>query len=426
MVILSQNDIYSVELSSLIADYDRRTLIDLYMPIVGYQAICIYFCLWSEAENQKVSGVNNHEYLLVKMHISTGAFIDERKKLEAIGLLKTYLKKENDCNFYTYRLLAPKTPHKFFDDTLLYGLLIKYLGEKASLKLKLSYQLNLKEINGDEISASFGEVFKPNYDDDVFKKAMVVKENLIDRIQSKVDFEFNFERFINMIKTSSQISETVFTKKVLKEIERLVALYGIDEESAALAFIESYDFKREKGDRIDFKRLTTIFQEDMKYPFLHRKKEYKDNTVSSNTPIAKKINLMETMSCKDFLRILQNNTMPVASDLKIIDDLSSNLQLKPAVINAILDYTLQKNHNVLSRPYIEKIAASISREKIDTAYDTMNFLNSKSKKKAKKVDVKLDENTTSSNHNIEDDRLSDEERSQLLKELLEDEDDGKN
>ena len=172
MVILSQNDIYSVELSSLIADYDRRTLIDLYMPIVGYQAICIYFCLWSEAENQKVSGVNNHEYLLVKMHISTGAFIDERKKLEAIGLLKTYLKKENDCNFYTYRLLAPKTPHKFFDDTLLYGLLIKYLGEKASLKLKLSYQLNLKEINGDEISASFGEVFKPNYDDDVFKKAM--------------------------------------------------------------------------------------------------------------------------------------------------------------------------------------------------------------------------------------------------------------
>lgn len=426
MVILSQNDIYSVELSSLIADYDRRTLIDLYMPIVGYQAICIYFCLWSEAENQKVSGVNNHEYLLVKMHISTGAFIDERKKLEAIGLLKTYLKKENDCNFYTYRLLAPKTPHKFFDDTLLYGLLIKYLGEKASLKLKLSYQLNLKEINGDEISASFGEVFKPNYDDDVFKKAMVVKENLIDRIQSKVDFEFNFERFINMIKTSSQISETVFTKKVLKEIERLVALYGIDEESAALAFIESYDFKREKGDRIDFKRLTTIFQEDMKYPFLHRKKEYKDNTVSSNTPIAKKINLMETMSCKDFLRILQNNTMPVASDLKIIDDLSSNLQLKPAVINAILDYTLQKNHNVLSRPYIEKIAASIAREKIDTAYDTMNFLNSKSKKKAKKVDVKLDENTTSSNHNIEDDRLSDEERNQLLKELLEDEDDGKN
>lgn len=426
MVILSQNDIYSVELSSLIADYDRRTLIDLYMPIVGYQAICIYFCLWSEAENQKVSGVNNHEYLLVKMHISTGAFIDERKKLEAIGLLKTYLKKENDCNFYTYRLLAPKTPHKFFDDTLLYGLLIKYLGEKASLKLKLSYQLNLKEINGDEISASFGEVFKPNYDDDVFKKAMVVKENLIDRIQSKVDFEFNFERFINMIKTSSQISETVFTKKVLKEIERLVALYGIDEESAALAFIESYDFKREKGDRIDFKRLTTIFQEDMKYPFLHRKKEYKDNTVSSNTPIAKKINLMETMSCKDFLRILQNNTMPVASDLKIIDDLSSNLQLKPAVINAILDYTLQKNNNVLSRPYIEKIAASIAREKIDTAYDTMNFLNSKSKKKAKKVDVKLDENTTSSNHNIEDDRLSDEERSQLLKELLEDEDDGKN
>lgn len=381
MVILSTQDFYKVKLSSLIADYDKDTLTSLYQPLIGHTALSVYFTLWSEAKKQDLKSLTMHENLLVSMQIATGEFIEARKKLEAVGLLRTYLKKSNDVNLYYYELYAPKTPNGFFDDALLFGLLIKYVGEKSANRLRSIYGISIDLDRGDDVSSTFGEVFKPDFNDNVFLKAINNKDKIIDRRQSKIDSEFNFGRFINKIKESSQINDSVFTKEVLKEIERLTALYGIDEETAALRVIDVFDANRPNGEKIDFKKLIEMFQEDVKYPFLNTIKKESPNLNSGDSNLAKKINLMETISPKDYLRILQNNTQPVKPDLRLIDDLSSNLKLPNCVINAIIDYVLTKNDNVLSRALTEKVASSLAREGVTTTIDAMEFLNKTKKKK---------------------------------------------
>ena len=129
MVILSNSDMFDIKVSSLLADYDRETITNLYQPIIGYTALAVYFTFWREAKNQKIISLSSHEQLFLRMKIAPGDFIEARKLLEAVGLVKTRLEKVNGFSIYHYQLFAPKTPSKFFDDTLLYGLFIQNLGE---------------------------------------------------------------------------------------------------------------------------------------------------------------------------------------------------------------------------------------------------------------------------------------------------------
>ena len=159
MVILSQNDMFDIKVSSLLADYDRDTITNLYQPIIGYTALAVYFTFWSESENQKIVSLSSHEEILLRMKISTGEFIEARKQLEAVGLVKTKLEKANNISIYHYVLYAPKTPSKFFNDALLYGLLIQNLGESLANKIKRVYETNVKQSEGEDISATFNDVF---------------------------------------------------------------------------------------------------------------------------------------------------------------------------------------------------------------------------------------------------------------------------
>ena len=96
--------------------------------------------------------------------------------------------------------------------------------------------------------------------------------------------------------------------------------------------------------------------------------------------------MFKSKSPKAFLGILQNGTKPALPDLRLIEDIAIKFQLNNGVINALIDYVLTSNNNVLSRALCEKIAASIAREGVQTALDTMNYLksiNEKGKTKTK-------------------------------------------
>ena len=143
-----------------------------------------------------------------------------------------------------------------------------------------------------------------------------------------------------------------------------------------------------------------MFREDVKYPFLNQKKEsqYQPNLNTGDSSLAKKINLMETISPKDYLQIMQNNTKPVNADLNLIDDISKNLHLPNPVINALIDFVLITQNNTFPRAYSEKIAASLARSNIKTTIDAMEFLNSVSsgattykKRIKKKTDTESEE-----------------------------------
>lgn len=404
MIVLSKNDFLEVKLMSLFADYDVETLTNLYQPIIGYQAFSLYFSLLIEANNQKISSMISHEYLFNRMQIQPGDFVEARKTLEAIGLVRTYVQKIQGSNIYTYNIYAPKTPKSFFDNALLFGLLVKYIGEKESSLLKSIYSYEFSNEKGEEITSSFQSVFHPDFDNPIFASVLANKANIVDRVNGKIALGFSYEAFFEALSSISQISSSAFTKKEMKEIERLSSLFGISEESAANYVSDLYNPHEEKGERIDFESLTKAFANDNNYHFLKMKRnENRPNLVSGNTDLANKINGMETISPKDYLSILQNGTKVASADLNLINDLSYSFHLTNGVINAIVDFVLTVNHNVLSRAYCEKVAASIARENITTTIDAMNYLNrtNRNKKSKKKIEEVVEDKTDKEDENSE-------------------------
>lgn len=390
MKVLAHQDFLEVRLASMIADYDRDTLSNLYQPMIGFEALSLYMTLWSEANNEKVSPLCTHEQVFLRMRMPASAFVDARKYLEATGLLKTFVSEGNDFKIYHYELYAPKSPSGFFDDTLLYGMLIRSIGESNANRLKKIYVLDTHQDYGKEITASFAEVFHPELNDSSFVEAAESKGGVKGRNRGKIKGAFSYEQFFNSLKEISQLKESAFRKEEMKEIERLSTLNGVDENEAANLVNQVYDLEKPKGQRLDFEKLASLMQEKTNYKYRYKGKSNNDgpNLNTGTSDLARKINLMETKAPKDYLAYLQDGTKPATADLRLIDDLSKNYHLPNPVINAVVDYVLAKADNVLSRAYAEKVAASLVRENARTAVDAMNYLRKVDKKTRGKKQIK--------------------------------------
>lgn len=395
MIVLKDKDFLEVKQASLVADYDRDILVNLYEPIIGFAGLATYFTLLAEANNQRTLSVITHDVLFEKMKITVGQFVDARKLLEGIGLLKTYLSSTTGAKIYHYEVFAPRSPKDFFDNTLLYGMLIKAIGSVEAGKMKSLYKFETADNKGDEISSSFVDAYKPDFEDPAFGTALNNNSKMVGRRGAHIDYEFSFEKFFEFINAQSQISSQAFTKKDMKEIERITTLYGLDEQTAANAVVAIYNPAAGKGKHVDFEQLAKNLQEETRFSISSLRRKNSKIQVESNSDLAKKINFMESTSPAKFLSALQNGTKPATPDLKLINDISSGFGLSNGVINALIDYTLQTNNNILSKNYVEKVAASLAREGVSNAIDAMNYLNKV--KKGNRKETKKDEFSEPSN-----------------------------
>jgi len=421
MIVLKNSDLLEVKLKSLIADYDRDTLVTLYQPLVGYAAISLYFTLWTEANNQKITLVGTHEQILSRMGIQSGDFVKARKFLESLGLLKSTMEKSGDSALYRYELYAPKTPREFFNDTLLYGLLIKYLGEKEASKLKNIYVNENEQNNGSDISASFGEMFHPDFEDRSFTKALEEKnENVSGRKKAKVGKEFNLETFFDYLSKICQFESKTYSDKEIKMICKLSLLFGIDEATAADRVSKRTDIHQNKGNRLIEKDLIKDFKDEIIFKGPTKtKRDFNKGIISSDSEMATLIKFYETHSPKEFLSYLQNGTQPAPSDLNIAYDLGLKFDLPTSVINVILFYALNTNNNILSKSFCEKIAASLARENIRTAIDAINYINENNNSYKRGLSSSSKENSKKEQANVEE-QISDKEAEEKWNELLSD------
>lgn len=369
---ISEKDIYEIRLASLVSNIDKDVVLELYQPIIGSSATILYLTLLKQRRNEDDEDIIfTHNILLSSMQIAPGAFLSARHILEGVGLLRTYQKDEKDMSLLIYTLYAPLSPKEFFDDVLFKGLLIQSVGEKEAKRLAFHYRVDLSIPKGyKETTSSFVDVFNPNFEDSSFRKN--IKDNIVGHTSGRVQIKFSYDLFFKYLEENSQIQRSAFTKKDIDEIERLATLFSLNETTMASIVINDYD--PNNTSHINYASLAEKAKEQVRFPFLQKKTNSKSN-VTSDSILAKKIRLMEETSPSDWLSLLQQNTKPATSDLNIVLKLSTNYALSNGIINALIDYVLTKNNNVLSLNYCEKIAASLLREGITTTIDAMNYLN---------------------------------------------------
>lgn len=413
---------YEVRFSSVIASSDVIFLTNFYLPIIGTNAFALYFSFYTSGLNKDYIEDDTFDTLASKLGISLNELEVALHRLEGVGLVKTLAKNLNETSTsFIISLKQPKDPKSFFDDVILLGTLKKILGVKEMNRLVNIYTKRKNPDDYKDNSLSFEEVYNPDFDDMNYLNARNSFNKMFGRNASKLSINFNLallkEKLFALL---PNLKRNAISEEEFDEIARIATLYGVQEEDCAERLSSSINLENKPGEMIDFNQ----FNNDLKWDVSHlpsrvrRNKKQKMNYFSNNQ-LGAKLRLLESVAPSQYLSFRQNGTAPVESDLLLIDELSKNLHLLPSVINALIDYCLERNDNVLARNYVMKVGSTLAREDIDNALDAMNYLykiDKKAHKRQKKSSKEVDTSEEINNGTIIEETNKEEERS--LDELL--------
>jgi len=410
----SVTDLYEVRQLGLVSDVEKLSLIELYQPLIGVNAVGLFNTLLLDPSNF-ANSISTFEQLSIRTSLTLGEIFNCFEALEAVGLVKTYYKEDKKMNAFIFSIYSPFDPKKFFEDILLTGTLKKQVGKKEFERLLEKYSIKESKNDYEEVSTSFKTYFSPDFSTSEFYngKTYKAKGETFGKLTTGFDF-------VAMSKSLSDLGIEIndFSEKEQDFVEKIAALYCMDESQMSAILSLNFDSSKIKGSRLDISKLEADCRKTFgtgyrrEKPSLSIKSEV-ENLVSDNAQL---VRLMDSVSPSQFLAIKQNNTKPAVSDLKIVEDLALDLALPFPVINALIDYVLRVNNNMLSKAYVEKIGAALSREGVKTALDTMDYLfrvnkSFKANEKGKKTVLKEETNEEIDNN----EEYSDEEIQALIK-----------
>ncbi len=368
-------DTFIVTNKTVLNNNDLSILLNLYQPLVGNEAISLYYTLWSYLDkSETISNEWTHHHLLKNMQITIREIDDARIKLEAIGLLKTY-KKEGNVNNYIYEMYSPMSASEFINNPVLATALYNAIGKLEYEKIISFYKipsLNLRDY--EDITKCFSDVFG-------FYNG-TINDNLIYDLRKSRYRHIEILSKIELNTILSLIPDELLNKKTinksLKEyIYNIAYIYNYDNDDMVSLIRNSINDMH----RIDKKLLREnaekyySFENLGKLPSLIYKNqpEYLRKKTNDDSNRSKMIYMFETTSPYDFINSKYKKGSPTATDLKIIAHLLLDLELKPGVVNVLIDYVLKINNNRLVKSYVDTIASQWSRANIETVEAAMNF-----------------------------------------------------
>lgn len=374
-------DSYNVLKESSYSFEDDAYLLDFYAPILSLKAIGVYLALRNEAgeESKPFSSFYLH------YQVSEGDFFSSLEGLEAIGLIKTYFLEKSESNSFSFALYSPRSPEEFLSNELLSGTLIRFTNEEYVLSLQKKYALSPLPEGYQDVSKKFMDQFQLDMNGKLYL-SLSSKNSLAGKRCPAISLYFDKRKFLNKMKEERpSFQENILAKTEYVRIARYASLYAFDEETMASFLLSSrnvFDMNKEYGSRVDFHALEKLCMDNDTHEYL-RRKAGKASEIHGESGVATVIRAMDSMTSVDFLKLLQKGGKPAESDLRIINTLVAEMGLPENVTNALIFHVLKIHNNVLSSTYVEKLGASLVREGVETALDTLNYLESNTKKMRK-------------------------------------------
>ena len=378
-------DTFIVVNRTILSENDRKIISMLYQPIIGSIATSLYYTLWADLDKAEIlSSEYTHHHLMSSLRIKMEHIVIARKKLEAVGLVKTYVKK-SDVNSFVYELFSPISASEFFNHPILNIVLYNNIGKKEYENL-LKYfkvpRINLSSY--EDITSSFDSVFDSapgTIYDNLNEDLRVNKTGDI-----KIDKTFDFDLLISSV-PSGVITNKTFSKEVKELINNLSFVYNLDEMEMKSSILSSI---KENGliDKVALiKNVRNYykFSNENKLPKLVYKSqpEYLKSPVGSESKRAKMIYVFENTSPYNFLRGRSNGAKPSTRDLGILESLLNDFKLNPGVVNVLIDYVLKINNKKLTKNFLEAIASQWKRLNIETVEEAMKAAEKEYKKMKK-------------------------------------------
>ena len=378
-------DSYTVINKTLLTDLDKKNLINLYEPIVGCLAISLYLTLWSDLDKtETISKDFTHHHLMTFLKAKLDYIKEARESLEAVGLIKTYIKQDKDINHYIYELYSPISAYDFFNHPVLNVVLYNNICENEYKTLVKSYRkITTKYDDYEDISCKLNETFKSTLGNGFNAEEIKAKEEAKINIGSLIDFDLLRESIPNNI-----LNDKALNKRSKELINSLAFVYNLD----TIKLSEILRLTIDENGMINKESLVKEVRKYYEYnnggslpTLIYRTQpDYLKSPEGNLSNKGKMIYIFENTSPYDFLRSKYKNNNPAPRDLKLLEYLAIDLNMTPAVINVLIDYVLRINDNKLTKSYVETIAGQWTRLGIKTATGAMTQAEKEYKKTSKK------------------------------------------
>ena len=393
---------------SILHSEDHLNLILLYQPIIGSLAVGLYLTLWGYLDKNKINSKgNSHNDLVLNMQTKLEDIKESREKLEAMGLIKTYLKK-GEVNSYIYELYSPLSAHEFLSNPILNTALYNNLSKSEYKRIVENYTLPKMDLKGyTDISCSFKDVYN------FVSSAKQENKNIKKANHLDLSFEPNieFNELLALI-PEEELNVNSITKSTRDLIYNLAFIYNFDND------IMSEIIKNSTQDRkIDVDKLKENCREYYKFEnkgnipklIYNSQPLYLRQEKIENSKEDKIINIFETTTPIEFLESKQESK-PTETDMETLEDLMVNYGLTPGVVNVLIDYVLKINNNKLNKKFVEQIAVQWKRSNILTVKDAIDFARSEYDRKNKPKKSKQERTVPDwVGKEIKEEYLSDEE-----------------
>jgi len=367
-------DSFIIQMPYPLADRDRHLVTMLYKPIVGSDAMSLYFTLWSESEAPAIEEMS-HYYLMDVLNMSLKKIFDARVALEAIGLVKSW-KKDNELKrTFIYEILAPLDAATFFSEPILATSLYSVIHEKAYLRIRERFvKKPLLQSGYENVSRDLQDVFKSNHD--YTKLSHIFTPEQLDQPSRPKKLPFYSQDFdFDLLKSGLSevmIPSNVLTlpiKELIAKVAFLYSLNAIDMQKVLMMAIDDQNKiteERLKKTAADYYKLSI----SSKPPRINQKLEQQSESVTQEGKPTKDqalIKYMEETPPLEVLRDISNGNEPLPVEVELANELIFKYGFPPAVVNVLLQFVLIRAKKKLNKNYVHKIAAHWQRENIQTA-----------------------------------------------------------
>lgn len=342
---LKSEDRLKLELHGTMSVELMTSLQMLYAPLLGQDATLLYQTLLTLA--CLPTKIRNHLLVSKICGLRAERIEQLRAILEQYLLIKTYY--DGAKNAYLYAIYVPKQPEEFLRHDVFGRLYMKKMGKQVYEFARKSFAKNYEDCSSyQNITSSMRNLFH-DWEETQEKSFTQLKPK---KAIHETAYDFNIDVFITGL-SNMLLPQSQRTVENLTFIAEKASIYGISEKDMQSLVGKSMDIKTNTLDR---NKLISFMQRARKE--FH--KTYKDPY--QMPPIR-------------FLQEKQHGVAVSSADQHLIDGiLLEKYHLVPEVINVLIEYVLKRCNQVLSKAYVEKVAATWVRLGVDSAKKALEVI----------------------------------------------------
>lgn len=383
---------------------DEKVLIKLYQPLVGAVAVALYQTLIQNYDPYGIISDSKGIYSLQEqLDCSLKQLFDSLHKLEAVGLVQTFLSDNVFNNVLVFKLLQVPAADKFFATPLLASLLKEKVGVSTFHDLSHAFaqeaKLRKKPIkNAKDVSANFFDVFRLPGDEAITPSSDVVQaaqENKIHEVETakvndhdSIDWDFIKQEYNRYQIPASEIDLNK------DQIRGLIQTYGLSEkefvDESLPCLHGSYNLNMHDISNTlaeNYKRANT--RENVQKQLNEGQKKALAVIKDMDDHDKKLLKAANESSPAEFLYKIktQKGGITSANEKQIINNLHTQYGLPEDLIN-ILTYTCLTYDTVVSSNLAYKIANDWLQHGVATAVQALQYVKKRRNSFGKKKSVR--------------------------------------